>query len=58
MRKRIKVKVSKTAQLTCRGRALSYYSKDKYYKSDDYIAPIFMSPFFIFFIFFIKFMKW
>ena len=45
MRKRIKVKVSKTAQLTCRGRALSYYSKDKYYKSDDYIAPIFMSLF-------------
>lgn len=48
MSKRINVKVSKTAQLTCGARALSYYSKDNYYKSDDYLAPIFMSPFFVF----------
>ncbi|MBP2656024.1 MAG: methyltransferase [Firmicutes bacterium] len=48
MSKRIKVQVSKTAQLTCGARALSYYSKDRYYKSEDYLAPIFMSPYFVF----------
>lgn len=48
MSNKINAKISQTAQMTCGGRALSYYTKDKYYKSDDYLAPIFMSPFFVF----------
>jgi methyltransferase (TIGR00027 family) len=43
--KRIETKVSITAQGTCLMRAISYYENDKYYKSDDYIAPIIIPPF-------------
>ncbi|HWR44864.1 SAM-dependent methyltransferase [Sporomusa sp.] len=45
MSKRIETKVSITAQGTCLMRAISYYEQDKYYKSDDYIAPLIIPQF-------------
>ena len=47
--KRIETKSSRTAEMTCVSRAASYFEKNKYYKSNDYIAPKllpgFMVPF-------------
>lgn len=40
MSKRIESKVSKTALGTCLMRATSYYEKDPYYKSEDFIASM------------------
>ena len=40
MSKRIESQVSRTAQMTLNMRAWSYYEKNKYYKSNDYIAPL------------------
>ncbi|CQR72746.1 Leucine carboxyl methyltransferase [Sporomusa ovata DSM 2662] len=39
------IKVSKTAQGTCLMRATSYYEQGPYYKSDDYIASLFLPLF-------------
>jgi methyltransferase (TIGR00027 family) len=39
MAKRIEKKVSRTASITCLSRALSYFERNKLYKSNDYIAP-------------------
>ena len=38
MKKRIEEKTSRTAEYTCSSRAASYYEKNQYYHSDDYIA--------------------
>ena len=40
MGKRIESKISKTALGTCLMRAASYYEKDPYYKSEDFIAAM------------------
>ena len=40
MKKGIKEKVSKTARVTRFTRAMSYYDKNPYYHTDDYIAPL------------------
>ena len=40
MAKGIKNKVSKTARVTRFTRAMSYYDKNPYYHTDDYIAPL------------------
>ncbi|MBN1820206.1 MAG: SAM-dependent methyltransferase [Prolixibacteraceae bacterium] len=37
--RRIENKTSRTAEMTCVTRAASYFEKNKFYKSDDYIAP-------------------
>lgn len=42
MSKRIDKKYSRTAQMVCFFRALSYYEEDESYKSDDYLAPNFL----------------
>jgi methyltransferase (TIGR00027 family) len=44
MHKKPKHKVSKTARVTRFTRAMSYYDKDPLYQSDDYIAPVLLSP--------------
>ena len=46
MEKRIRAKTSRTAEIKCLERALSYYEKNKLYRSDDYVAPVIM-PFFL-----------
>ena len=38
MKKRIEEKTSRTAEYTCSSRAASYYEKNQFYHSDDYIA--------------------
>ena len=45
--KRINIKTSRTAEMTCVSRAASYFEKIPQYKSDDYIAPK-LVPLFIF----------
>jgi len=40
MSKSVKNKVSMTARVTRFTRAMSYYDKNPYYKTDDYIAPL------------------
>lgn len=40
MEKSIKTKVSMTARVARFTRAMSYYDKNPYYKTDDYIAPV------------------
>jgi len=37
--KRIENEISGTAKMTCFTRAVSYYEKESYYRSNDYIAP-------------------
>jgi methyltransferase (TIGR00027 family) len=44
--KRIEEKTSRTAEYTCSSRAASNYEKNRYYHSDDYIAPK-MVPWFV-----------
>ena len=39
MKKRIETKTSRTAEMTCLVRAISYYEKDACYRTDDYLAP-------------------
>lgn len=46
MSKRIETKVSITAKGTCLMRATSFYEKDPYYKSEDFIASMIMPHFF------------
>jgi methyltransferase (TIGR00027 family) len=46
MSNRIESKVSKTAQGTALMRATSYYEKDSYYKSEDFIAPMILPSYF------------
>lgn len=38
MKRRIETTTSRTAEMTCVSRAASFYEKNKYYKSDDFIA--------------------
>ena len=49
MKRRIETTTSRTAEMTCVSRAASFFEKDIYYKSNDYIAtklvPKFMRPF-------------
>jgi len=45
--KRISIKTSRTAEMTCVSRAASYFEKKLQYKSDDYIAPKLL-PLFLF----------
>lgn len=42
MSKRIQKKVSRTAQMVCFIRAISYYETEESYKSDDYLSPSFL----------------
>lgn len=46
MKKRIETKESRTAEATCLARAMSFYEKNNSLKSEDYIAPIILPPFF------------
>ncbi len=45
MPKRIESKTSRTAQMTCGARAVSYSESRDYYKSDDYISSILIPSF-------------
>ncbi len=40
MEKRIETEISKTAMYTCMSRAASYFEKNPYYHSEDYLAPV------------------
>jgi methyltransferase (TIGR00027 family) len=44
MKRRIEVKESFTAELTCAFRVVSYYEKNPYLKSDDYVATKIIPP--------------
>ena len=46
MAKRIETITSRTAELTCISRAFSVMEKRKYYKSDDFIAPLLLPTWF------------
>jgi methyltransferase (TIGR00027 family) len=39
MERRVEHKTSRTAEMTCVSRASSYFEKNSFYKSDDFIAP-------------------
>ena len=45
--KRIESKISRTAEMTCMTRAASFYEKTPQYKSNDYIAPMLLTKFFM-----------
>ena len=49
MERIIETNISRTAELTCIPQAASYFKKNSYYKSNDYIStkliPIFLNPF-------------
>lgn len=46
MARRIESTTSRTAELTCISRACSVIEKNRYYKSDDYIAPLLLPAWF------------
>jgi methyltransferase, putative, TIGR00027 family len=46
MKKRIDLKESRTAEMTCLARAISFYEQDRCCKSEDYVAPMILPPFF------------
>jgi methyltransferase (TIGR00027 family) len=49
-KKRIEIKTSRTAEMTCMMRATSFYEKKSQYKSNDYIAPKLLPKFLLLFI--------
>ena len=46
MNRKIEFNISLTARMACLKRAMSYNEKNKNYHSDDYLASLFISPFF------------
>ncbi len=48
--KRIEIKTSRTAEMTCAIRAASFYEKESQYKTNDYIAIKLLPKFILLFI--------
>jgi O-methyltransferase involved in polyketide biosynthesis len=46
MKRRIQVKTSRTAEMTCSSRAASYYEENPCYRSADYVATLLL-PWFV-----------